>query len=84
MGNRCAGEWGDQVTGGNTLREIRAQVGKVSDMTGGVNNWGKKHTQKRKKTKKKTTGVIKIAPLQLTESCLGGSVFSTYTFTNSF
>lgn len=48
MGNRCAGEWGDQVTGGNTLREIRAQVGKVFEMTGDVNDWGKTHTKKEK------------------------------------
>lgn len=52
MGNRCAGEWGDQVTGGNTLREIRAQVGKVFEMTGDVNDWEKKHKKKEKELKK--------------------------------
>lgn len=54
MGNRCAGEWGDQVTGGNTLREIRAQVGKVFEMTGDVNDWEKKTQKKGKRVDRKS------------------------------
>lgn len=41
MGNRCAGGWGDQVTGicGNTLRATAEKVGQVSD---DINDWKKK------------------------------------------